>query len=504
MSFIININNLTCHKITTHSLLSFRNNLNNYGEDNKLSGVGDVSEKQFVNNENEKDELYAEPYMFEKAIDNIENITTPNTTCRTFLNKKISDEPEIEKTSKNVQPCKNNSEKDDDPLRDNLILSNLSVESSISVNNNDDTITKTNKIFNSTHVRKKQKSPRKRPERRKSDVDTRKAPDIDVEVQIELNKPGTIKTMTVDKEHHKATIEVTLCEKCNAKHMEDHCPLQVPRSTVSDAVMYADWKRKTGVKLECNENETVLCEGSFSYDSLPPILVFDDTDTPHGTGVFSKADIAEFTQFGPLIGSCVKEVDISEDSNMRYLWEVHSTDGCHIYVNTEDHNSSNWIRFVRPAPTRAVRNLTAVSRSNELYLISSRVIKMGEELLYWQDDTINHNKKKMEKTSTYFEFVVLYLLLCLLKFRKAYGSLLISFFHLACGGCNMNFNHPLYYRIHCSVFHDIRYSLTIRKYHCKVCGAAILGKENIMKHAAELHNGQGAYQCQFCKKVSSY
>lgn len=64
----------------------------------------------------------------------------------------------------------------------------------------------------------------------------------------------------------------------------------------------------------------------------------------------------------------------------------------------------------------------------------------------------------------------------------------------------MKFAHPLYYRIHCSVFHDMRYSLTIRKYHCKVCGAAVLGKENIMKHAAELHNGQGAYQCQYCKK----
>lgn len=65
----------------------------------------------------------------------------------------------------------------------------------------------------------------------------------------------------------------------------------------------------------------------------------------------------------------------------------------------------------------------------------------------------------------------------------------------------MTFTHPLYYRTHCSIFHDIRYSLTIRKYHCKICGAAVLGKENIMKHAAELHNGQGAYQCQFCKKV---
>ena len=34
----------------------------------------------------------------------------------------------------------------------------------------------------------------------------------------------------------------------------------------------------------------------------------------------------------------------------------------------------------------------------------------------------------------------------------------------------------------------------------KVCGEAVLGKDNIMKHAAQLHAGRGAYQCQYCKK----
>lgn len=69
-----------------------------------------------------------------------------------------------------------------------------------------------------------------------------------------------------------------------------------------------------------------------------------------------------------------------------------------------------------------------------------------------------------------------------------------------CGGCNLRFNHPLHYRTHCSVFHDPGFSLTIRKYHCKVCGVAVLGKENIMKHAEKLHEGKGAYQCQYCRK----
>nr|XP_027223254.1 uncharacterized protein LOC113815362 [Penaeus vannamei] len=83
----------------------------------------------------------------------------------------------------------------------------------------------------------------------------------------------------------------------------------------------------------------------------------------------------------------------------------------------------------------------------------------------------------------------------------ACNALTLTILIADCGGCNMKFSHPLYYRMHCSVFHDPNYSLTIRKYHCKVCGLAVLGKENIMRHAAEQHEGRGAYQCQYCKKV---
>ncbi|KAK3853326.1 hypothetical protein Pcinc_040127, partial [Petrolisthes cinctipes] len=107
-----------------------------------------------------------------------------------------------------------------------------------------------------------------------------------------------------------------------------------------------------------------------------------------------------------------------------------------------------------------------------VFLVTTQDITLGQELMFWaHDPTLAWSRKKMEKTN--------------------------------CGGCNMKFSHPLYYRMHCSVFHDPNYSLTIRKYHCKVCGLSVLGKENIMRHAAEQHEGRGAYQCQYCKKVSN-
>ena len=61
-----------------------------------------------------------------------------------------------------------------------------------------------------------------------------------------------------------------------------------------------------------------------------------------------------------------------------------------------------------------------------------------------------------------------------------------------CGGCNMKFSHPLYYRMHCSVFHDPNYSLTIRKYHCKVGARAGSDPRHAHRSATFCHPDQAA------------
>ncbi|XP_046398175.1 uncharacterized protein LOC124164980 [Ischnura elegans] len=245
---------------------------------------------------------------------------------------------------------------------------------------------------------------------------------------------------------------------------------------------------------------------SFAEASLPMALKLETREASHGPGVTAKRPIARFTQFGPLLGRKIREMDIPDDFGMRHIWEVMGASG-RFLLSTEDPTTSNWLRFIRPAPTREQRNVAPVTRGDRLYFVTTAPLQVGEELLYWPDESSGANavptsggaasstpnassnpsstsssssssassssgtgwaKKKMEKTN--------------------------------CGGCNLRFGHPLYYRLHCSVFHDPNFSLTIRKYHCKVCGAAVLGKENIMRHAAENHDGKGAYQCQFCKK----
>ncbi|KAL1129269.1 hypothetical protein AAG570_013798 [Ranatra chinensis] len=157
-------------------------------------------------------------------------------------------------------------------------------------------------------------------------------------------------------------------------------------------------------------------------------------------------------------------MEIADDSSMKHVWEV--AEGR--YLMSEDENKSNWLRWLRPAPVKGNCNVMPEGNVYQLYFVTTVPIKAGDELLFWTQTTGAWASKNMDKTS--------------------------------CGGCNLKFEHSLYYRLHCSVFHEASLSLTVRKYHCKVCGAQVLGKQNIMKHAALYHNGKGAYQCQFCSK----
>ncbi|XP_066259483.1 uncharacterized protein [Euwallacea similis] len=261
---------------------------------------------------------------------------------------------------------------------------------------------------------------------------------------------NSIQKLPIKEENDKA-----ICRYCDGGHSYQNCLINNPHERILDSVDIASWSADY-------ENQQDVDNVSFAKMSLPSCLKLSKEG-----GVITQIALKPFTRFGPLVGKKIREVEIHDDCDMQHIWELQLVSG-NIYINTEDPQISNWVRFVRPAPTRAERNLSVVIADDSLFFINLEALNAGDELLYWQDTFVGNNKKKGERT--------------------------------VCGGCNMTFQHPLYYKVHCSLFHDTRYSLAIRKYHCKVCGAAILGKENIRKHATEQHNGKGAYQCQYCKK----
>lgn len=204
-------------------------------------------------------------------------------------------------------------------------------------------------------------------------------------------------------------IRIKLCHLCDTHHIQDHCPINLPQNILTDAISLTSWNNKYAVifnnlrenvknEIKAETNDDDMLKYSYASMSLPQCLLLGDTNSPHGQGVFAKDVIPSFSQFGPLIGIQVREMDVSEDINMKYLWEINVASK-NIYINTERVAASNWIRFIRPASTRDERNLAVISKEDKLYFVSTKQINAGEELLYWQECPNTTNKKKMEKTS---------------------------------------------------------------------------------------------------------
>lgn len=264
------------------------------------------------------------------------------------------------------------------------------------------------------------------------------------------------------------------CWACGLKHEKGECPTDTPLLDIKDKLSLEIYRQ---IKAESGDgtDNSVDSLPTFAEASLPlelEIITPDDETDKHGSSVFTKDFIPKYSRLGPLIGTSKEESDIADDSTLRFICETF--DGTKsTYVDIEDRNTSNWIHFLKPAPTKDQKNCILKCFNNEVYFVTTVDIPAGAELVYWSGE-INSSwtKKNSERTN--------------------------------CGGCNLRFDHLIYYRTHCSIFHDIGFSLTIKKYHCKICKISILGKENIMKHAEQMHDGKGAYQCQFCKKVSFY
>lgn len=324
---------------------------------------------------------------------------------------------------------------------------------------------------------------------------------------------------TLEKQPRPKKIKIRKCSDCNTKHIPNECFIKKSINQLNDSIGLQQWREENNVenvliKSEDVEDEDDEDDDGESYSSnaslqdeevttkksqsTNDITSFAEASIPaefeirkeNDFSIYTKTVIPKYTKLGPLLGVVIPETDIADDNNMKYIIETYNGNKS-IFISMENKNNSNWMRFLRPAPTRELRNLTLVCVDGIVFFVTCTEIDVGCELLYWSDE-INSawDKKKIERTSKFSE----------LPFDNPF--IYICFFYISdCGGCNLKFDHPLYYRTHCSVFHDPSFSLTIRKYHCKVCSTAVLGKENIMKHAAQMHEGKGAYQCQYCKKV---
>lgn len=276
--------------------------------------------------------------------------------------------------------------------------------------------------------------------------------DVDSEGRLEINSDFMIRDRKTSSSANavKKPYKPKICLACNTKHGKESCPIRNPISSIPNQVDFADWivdhpiiepprVNESDLPLEdekmffedsvkseneldddledegCEEEEdgeiddkmdmnTDLCdEITFADVSLPNEFEFHPSRIyPNANrSIFTKFFIPKYTQIGPLVGVMTPEVEIPDDCNMQYVFEIHdSILAKSIYYNAENKQKSNYIRYLQPARARDQRNLTLIKVEDKIYFVSCMDINVGCELLYWSDD-INSawGKKKIDKTS---------------------------------------------------------------------------------------------------------
>ncbi|KAG8226515.1 hypothetical protein J437_LFUL006905 [Ladona fulva] len=99
-------------------------------------------------------------------------------------------------------------------------------------------------------------------------------------------------------------------------------------------------------------------------------------------GVFARKTIPKRTQFGPVEGVATpKEAAANIHHKIELLLE--NEQGEFLKLDVSEENTSNWMRFVRPAKSFKEINLILSQQGHSLYFTTTRLIHPREELLVW-------------------------------------------------------------------------------------------------------------------------
>lgn len=207
----------------------------------------------------------------------------------------------------------------------------------------------TKKVATKIEKQSRHKHDKEKNKRKVKHHDIRKAPELDVkaikteeilpppEINVEI-----IPAQVIPKENNleRVAIKIKLCNSCNTRHLQDACPLRNPLCIIQDSITLECFNQKhfdenvdndknvddidLQISMDSEDNSLAMKREfeSFSVQSLPSIFYLEESDSAHGLSVFTKCEIKEYTQVGPVIGKIIKEVDIPEDFGMKNLWEV--------------------------------------------------------------------------------------------------------------------------------------------------------------------------------------
>lgn len=255
--------------------------------------------------------------------------------------------------------------------------------------------------------------------------------------------------------------------------------------------------------------------------TLPSILTYSPQ-----YGIRARVSLNEGTKFGPLEGR--REPSSTNIYQNAHVWKIFTDSLKFFYLDLNDDQQSNWMRYLKRAVRSSEVNLIAYQEKENIYMVTKRRIKKDEQLLFWYsgryadllgifqtpEDSYRCSlcQKVFADESTLKNHA---------KYKHSNGS-----GKLECGICglkcvsqtrlDMHLNtHNGTKPFHCSecdkTFGDLS---NLRRHHaihtgekkhiCKECGKAFRQKTHLKSHSLT-HTGERRLQCTFCgKRFSRY
>lgn len=261
----------------------------------------------------------------------------------------------------------------------------------------------------------------------------------------------------------------TQCAMCRLNHMKGLCVIENPKSFIPDNLT--------------STNSHIL-----SYASLPSQFYLGISETIRGYTIYAAEKILAGTAFGPVTGQEIDYESIQCLTDLKYIWfiqprlnhpvrpdEEGDEDGeeeVQTFLTTEDEMNSNWCRFLMPTLRFVDSNLYYVQTDKEIYFITRRNVKKGEEIQFYA------------------------------AFMDDQQHLVLSNDELKCHRCNLDFDSNVNYIKHVRIVHPR--GITRKKEKCKICHKVFHKYAHLANHAQNEHGGMGAYKCEQCGRDYLY
>jgi hypothetical protein len=106
---------------------------------------------------------------------------------------------------------------------------------------------------------------------------------------------------------------------------------------------------------------------------------------PGAPGVWAVEPVPPATRVGPLEGVRRRPGEVPAHTDRTYFWRLHdlSTGRLTAVLDGRDTRRSNWMRHVVPAYQAAGQNLVAFQDGQDIFFLTCREVRQGEELAVW-------------------------------------------------------------------------------------------------------------------------